>query len=70
MRLVLILPLAAGLAGCQGGPHQELGAPVRRSASMDSATTQRLCAKPDSVLAGQRDCELRDQSPPGPRRLP
>lgn len=28
---------------------------------MDSATVRRLCAAPDSVLAGRRLCELRDQ---------
>jgi hypothetical protein len=28
---------------------------------MDSATAHRICEAPDSVLAGTRDCVLRDQ---------
>jgi hypothetical protein len=28
---------------------------------MDTASVRRLCAAPDSVLAGRRSCELRDQ---------
>ena len=33
---------------------------------MDSATIERLCAKPDSVRAGTAECVLKDQSPPAP----
>ena len=31
---------------------------------MDSATIERLCAKPDMVRAGIAECVLKDQSPP------
>jgi hypothetical protein len=37
---------------------------------MDSATIERLCAKPDSVRAGKADCVLKDQSAPPPSRPP
>ena len=42
---------------------------VLRLAPMDSATIERLCAKPDSVRAGKAECVLKDQSPPA-RPLP
>jgi len=32
-----------------------------RLATMDSATARRICQSPDSVIAGTRDCVLRDQ---------
>jgi hypothetical protein len=31
---------------------------------MDSASIERLCAKPDLVRAGIAECVLKDQSPP------
>lgn len=34
----------------------------RTVATMDSATARRICESPDSVIAGTKDCVLRDQS--------
>lgn len=34
----------------------------RTVATMDSATARRICQSPDSVIAGTKDCVLRDQS--------
>jgi hypothetical protein len=35
-----------------------------RIAALDSANARRLCAAPDSVLAGRAPCVLRNQAPP------
>lgn len=58
--LVLALPLVA----CVGTPRGPESTPVSRVSRLDSASVRRLCAKPDSVLAGHAACELRDQHEP------
>jgi hypothetical protein len=50
------------LVGCHGTPPRDTPAQTARTvATMDTAAVRRLCASPDSVIAGQRPCELRDQ---------
>jgi hypothetical protein len=54
--------LAALIVGCHGAPPRDApGQAARSVAMMDTAAVRRLCASPDSVIAGQRPCELRDQ---------
>jgi hypothetical protein len=57
------LPLAMVLVACRSAQHQEDHYPVARVSAMDTAIVRRLCAQPDSVLAGRRSCELLDQGP-------
>jgi hypothetical protein len=59
--LVVLLPLAAISACHTGGqrPHEPL-----RVAASDSAWIRRVCASPDSVIAGKKECVLLDQSRP------
>ena len=59
MRWTLLL--AVPLVSCVGTPHRPASQPVASFSTADSATVRRLCAKPDSVLAGGANCELRDQ---------
>ena len=58
------LLLALPLAGCVGAPRPSAPAAVARVSTWDSASVRELCAKPDSVLAGRANCELRDQRQP------
>ena len=55
--------LAAAVVGCSSAPHQESVGQMSRFSATDTATVRRLCVHPDSVLAGQRACELLDQRP-------
>jgi hypothetical protein len=67
MKWTLLLSLP--LVGCVGSPRPPAPASVARASAWDSTTVRELCAKPDSVLAGQANCELRDQRQP-PTVLP
>jgi hypothetical protein len=58
--------LLATLLGCHGAAPRSSGSVPQRTAEMDSATVHRLCAEPDSVLAGRRSCVLLD---PGDQRV-
>jgi hypothetical protein len=53
--------LSMALVGCRSASHQEDVSSAARVSVMDTATVRLLCAAPDSVLAGRRSCELRDQ---------
>jgi hypothetical protein len=64
--LLLIGVLATGCRGSTRGAEAEV-APLRTV--MDTATVRRLCASADSVLAGRKQCDLRDQGVPA-QRLP
>jgi len=59
-----LLLVALLVAGCGGNAPQPATVPVARISKLDSATIRQLCAKPDSVLAGQATCVLRDQREP------
>jgi hypothetical protein len=62
------LPLIALLlAGCHAGSRSSDTARGSRVSPMDSATAHRICEAPDSVVAGTKECVLRDQ---GVRRQP
>ena len=61
---LLIGVLATGCRGSGRGAGSD-GAPLRTA--MDTATVRRLCASADSVLAGLKQCDLRDQGVPAPR---
>jgi hypothetical protein len=75
MRRVLSVLLL--VAGC--GPHAKLregerGRVVSRDGVVspprfDTVAVRRLCVLPDSVLAGTRACELREQGVLFPRRF-
>ena len=56
-----LLLIALLLAGCHGGSRSSDSASGSRAGRMDSATAHRVCEAPDSVLAGTKDCVLRDQ---------
>jgi hypothetical protein len=63
-----VVPLL--LAGCSRGPRPPAADEGARSrATLDSATTARLCVPADSARVGSGACELRDQAPP-PRPRP
>lgn len=70
MRRIAMVMLCLPTLACQGTARQESQPAARRPALVDSATIHKLCAMPDSVLAGRRDCVLKDQSPPPPKRVP
>ena len=53
--------LTLALLGCHGAARREPESAPQRTAVMDSSTIRRLCAEPDSVLAGRRSCVLLDQ---------
>lgn len=54
--------------GCARAPQADSLQPrpmaAQRVAALDSASAHRLCAAPDSVLAGRAACVLRNQAPP------
>ncbi len=56
-------------AGCHGGSRSSDSARGNRASTMDSATAHRVCESPDSVLAGTKDCVLRDQGRQPDRRV-
>jgi hypothetical protein len=60
MRIGVLLVIA-GSVSCQAVPHHGGAATAARISAMDTATVRRLCVQPDSVLAGRRSCELRNQ---------
>jgi hypothetical protein len=71
--IVRALPLliALLLVGCHSGSRSSDTARGSRVAPMDSATAHRICDSPDSVVAGTRECVLRDQGVrPQPRVRP
>ena len=53
--------LSLALLGCHGAAQREPESAPQRTALMDSSTVRRLCAEPDSVIAGRRSCVLLDQ---------
>lgn len=55
--LIALLTIA-----CHGASIPAEDPRAARVAEMDSATARRICESPDSVIAGTRDCVLRDQS--------
>jgi hypothetical protein len=59
MRWTLLAAVA--LVGCRSAPHQDDPGQAAHSVSLDTVAIRRLCAQPDSVLAGQATCELREQ---------
>ena len=63
----LVLLIALPLASCHGGSRSSDSERANRVARMDSATANRICASPDSVLAGTKECVLRDQGRPADR---
>ena len=65
MRASLLLIVLLG--ACHGGSRSSDTTRSTRSRAMDSATAHRICEAPDSVLAGAKECVLRDQ---GVRRQP
>ena len=67
--VLLMLLIALPLAGCHGGSRSSDSTRVMRAARMDSATAHRICESPDSVLAGTKECVLRDQSRPRDREV-
>jgi hypothetical protein len=58
-----LLLLVTVLVGCRSASNRQDGKTEARVSAMDTATVRRLCVAPDSVLAGRRSCELRDQRP-------
>jgi hypothetical protein len=64
------------VVGCHAAPRSADADHLSRVARMDSATARRICASPDSVIAGTKDCVLLDQGrprdpvrpPPAPHR--
>ena len=64
------LPLIALLfAGCHSGPRSSDSARGDRVGPLDSATAHRICEAPDSVVAGTKECVLRDQGRQPDRRV-
>jgi hypothetical protein len=61
-----LLSLVLAVSGCHGAPRPE-SPPARRAVGWDSATAHRVCESPDSVIAGTKDCVLRDQGRRGER---
>ncbi|HEY9517359.1 MAG TPA: hypothetical protein VIQ74_16990, partial [Gemmatimonadaceae bacterium] len=54
------------LAACAGRPVEQRTAQL----ALDSSEVRRLCAQPDSVLAGRGPCVMRDQAPVLIREVP
>jgi hypothetical protein len=82
MKLLVSLVFATALTACTHAAKSESRADrpattrTAQASTMDSATIERLCLRPDSVRAGRAPCVLRDQSrspwlrqpdPPPPR---
>jgi hypothetical protein len=71
MRAATLLTLALLAEGCAHPAREPSAAPsgARHSAAAasavlgDTAAVRRLCVAPDSVLAGRKACELRNQAP-------
>ena len=71
MRVALWLCIMGSVAGCtQPAPRAEKLASRNRSGFADTAFVRQACAAPDSVLRGERPCELLNQRVTRPRRLP
>lgn len=67
------LPLALVPAAYGGTAARPVAEPVVRTAALDSTTVRRLCAQPESVIAGKASCDLLDQRQPlmvFPRQAP
>jgi hypothetical protein len=62
--MALGVAVSAACASPGRGDARIRPAAERRVATMDSATARRVCAAPDSVLAGRAACVLRDQRHP------
>lgn len=71
-RAAVLAALAAGACARAATPADTLvpAASAGRFAGLDSGSVRRLCAEPDSVLAGRAACVLRDQARPAPVRPP
>lgn len=67
--MLVILLAGAASAACRQAPAPRRISSDSRSAVMDSAEVERLCASPDSVRAGTAACVLRNQGRP-PRTRP
>lgn len=68
---VAFLLAAAMSGGCRQAPAPHTPASSPRTARMDSAEVERLCASPDLVRAGRADCVLKNQARPvEPRPVP
>lgn len=65
---MIVTTLACASPGSRSAPASEPAAadskPGLPVVPMDSATIERLCAKPDSVRAGKAECVLNDQREP------
>ena len=64
-----VLLIVMLFAGCHGGSRSSDSTRGRRVGAIDSATAHRICESPDSVLAGSKDCVLRDQGRRPDRRV-
>ena len=47
--------------GCHGAPPHQETPPALRRVGWDTAAARRICVAPDSVIAGTKECVLRDQ---------
>ena len=74
---ISLLWITLVVAGCHGATPQPESSRTSRALAWDSATAYRICESPDSVVAGKKECVLRDQSrrpdrvrPVAPERRP
>jgi hypothetical protein len=71
MRPALWLCIIGMAVACtRATPRAEQLAATNRSGFADTAFVRQACAAPDSVLRGERPCELLNQGLARPRRLP
>lgn len=56
------------VVGCHHRAAKTVAMKAAPRVAMDSVAIARLCAQPDSVLAGRADCVLKDQSRTPDRR--
>ena len=61
---VSLLWITLVAVGCHGATPQPESARTSRALAWDSVTAYRICESPDSVVAGKKECVLRDQSRP------
>ena len=67
---VSLLSIMIVVSGCHGATPQPQSSRTNRFLAWDSATAYRICESPDSVVAGKKECVLRDQSRrPDPQRF-
>lgn len=63
-------PIVLLAVACHGASRPADSPRASRIAAMDSTTARRICESPDSVIAGTKDCVLRDQSRRPPKFQP